>query len=164
MSDTAFHGLDEQPGGQRPVRRLDRLLAHYEESHRHPTNELIHLIAIPAIMVSIVGLLYALHPWVAYAFVAASMVYYALLQAPLLLAIMVGWTVVMFALVHVMGDRVLPISAGIFVVGWIFQFVGHKIEGKKPSFFEDLQYLYVGPLFVAVQLLGRLGWPYKRAH
>ncbi|MDM0045293.1 DUF962 domain-containing protein [Variovorax dokdonensis] len=158
MSDTAFHGLGDEPTGQRPTSRLDRLLAHYGESHRHPTNELIHLIAIPAIMVSIVGLLYALHPWVAYAFVAASMVYYAMLRAPLLLAIMAVWTVAVFALVHAMGERVLSISAGIFIVGWIFQFIGHKIEGKKPSFFEDLQYLYVGPLFVVVQLLGRMGF------
>jgi hypothetical protein len=40
-------------------RKVDRLLAHYEESHRNPTNELIHYIAIPAIMLSIVGLLFA---------------------------------------------------------------------------------------------------------
>ena len=45
-------------------RKVDRLLAHYEESHRHPTNELIHFVAIPAIMLSIVGLLFAIHPWV----------------------------------------------------------------------------------------------------
>jgi len=157
MSETAFHGLDEPPHGERPSRRLDRLLAHYEQSHRHPTNERIHLVAIPAIMVSIVGLLYALHPWVAFAFVAASMVYYLMLGAPVLLAVMLGWSAVMFALVYAMGDKVLPISAGMFVVGWVFQFVGHRIEGKKPSFFEDLQYLYVGPLFVVVRLLPRLG-------
>ncbi len=48
-------------------RKVDRLLAHYGESHQNPTNEAIHMIAIPAIMLSIVGLLYALHPWVAYA-------------------------------------------------------------------------------------------------
>ena len=53
-------------------RKVDRLLAHYGESHRNPTNELIHFVAIPAIMLSIVGLLYALHPWVAYGFVARS--------------------------------------------------------------------------------------------
>jgi len=151
MSDTAFHGFEAQG------RRVDRLLAHYGESHRHPTNELIHLVAIPAIMVSIVGLLFALHPWVAYAFVAASMVYYVRLKAPVLMAIMAAWTVVMFALVFAMGPYVLPISAGVFVVGWIFQFIGHKLEGRKPSFFEDLQYLYVGPLFVVAWFLNRLG-------
>ncbi|SFM16035.1 DUF962 domain-containing protein [Variovorax sp. OV329] len=152
MSDTAFHGFEADKG-----RKVDRLLAHYGESHRHPTNELIHIVAIPAIMVSIVGLLYALHPWVAYAFVAASMVYYLRLKAPVLMAIMVAWTAVMFGLVFAMGDKVLPISAGVFIVGWIFQFIGHKLEGRKPSFFEDLQYLYVGPLFVVVWFLNRLG-------
>jgi uncharacterized membrane protein YGL010W len=151
MSDTAFHAFEGE------ARKVDRLLAHYGESHRNPTNELIHVVAIPAIMVSIVGLLFALHPWVAYAFVAASMVYYLRLKAPVLLAVMAAWSVVMFALVYAMGDQVLPISAGIFVVGWIFQFVGHKLEGKKPSFFEDIQYLWVGPLFVVAWLLRRLG-------
>ena len=150
MSDTAFHAFEGE------ARKVDRLLAHYGESHRNPTNELIHVVAIPAIMVSIVGLLYALHPWVAYAFVAASMVYYVRLKAPVLLAIMAVWTLIMFALVYAMGEQVLPVSAAIFVVGWIFQFIGHKIEGRKPSFFEDIQYLWVGPLFVVAWLLARL--------
>ena len=61
------------------------------------------------------------------------------------------------ALVHAMGPYVLPLSAGIFVVAWIAQFVGHRIEGRKPSFFEDLQYLWVGPLFVLAKLFARLG-------
>jgi uncharacterized membrane protein YGL010W len=151
MSDTAFHAFEGE------ARKVDRLLTHYGESHRHPTNELIHVVAIPAIMVSIVGLLFALHPWVAYAFVAASMVYYLRLKAPVLLAVMALWSVVMFALIYAMGDQVLPISAAVFVVGWIFQFIGHKLEGKKPSFFEDIQYLWVGPLFVVAWLLRRLG-------
>jgi uncharacterized membrane protein YGL010W len=45
----------------------------------------------------------------------------------------------------------------IFVVAWIFQFIGHKLEGKKPSFFEDVQYLWVGPLFVLRYFFVRLG-------
>ena len=138
-------------------RKVDRLLAHYGESHRHPTNELIHFIAIPAIMLSIVGLLFALHPWVAYGFVAASLVYYATLRSPVLLVTMLVGTALVLALVHAMGALVLPVSAAIFVVAWIFQFIGHKIEGRKPSFFEDLQYLYVGPLFVVAWFLKRLG-------
>lgn len=140
-----------------PRRRVDRLLSHYAESHRHPTNELIHVVAIPAIMLSIVGLLFAIHPWVAYAFVAASLVYYALLRSPVFFAVMLVWTAALLAVVHALGSRVLPVSATIFLVGWIFQFIGHRIEGKKPSFFEDLQYLYVGPLFVAALGLGKLG-------
>jgi uncharacterized membrane protein YGL010W len=138
-------------------RKIDQLLAHYGESHRNPRNEHIHFVAIPLIMLSLLGLLYALHPWVAYAFVAASMVYYARLSAVFLLAMAV-LSAVGLLLVHAMGDRVLAISAAIFVAAWIAQFVGHKIEGKKPSFFEDLQYLWVGPLFVLSHLFSRLGW------
>ena len=138
-------------------RKVDRLLAHYGESHRDPTNELIHFAAIPAIMLSLVGLLFALHPWVAYLFVAASLVYYARLRAPAFLLTMLLSTALVLALVHAMGSLVLPLSAAIFVVAWIFQFIGHKIEGRKPSFFEDIQYLWVGPLFVLSKLFLRLG-------
>ncbi len=138
------------------TRKVDLLLAHYGESHRNPRNERIHFVAIPLIMLSLVGLLFALHPWVAYAFVAASMVYYARLSVPFLLA-MAALSAIALLLVHAMGDRVLPISAAIFVAAWIAQFIGHKIEGKKPSFFEDLQYLWVGPLFVLSHLFTRLG-------
>jgi uncharacterized membrane protein YGL010W len=137
-------------------RRVDQLLAHYEESHRHPGNERIHFVAIPLIMLSLVGLLYALHPWVAYGFLAASLVYYARLSL-VFLATMTVISAVLVALVLAMGDRVLPISAAIFVGAWIAQFVGHKMEGKKPSFFEDLQYLWVGPIFVLSKLFVKLG-------
>ncbi len=138
------------------ARKVDQLLAHYAESHRNPRNEVIHFVAIPLIMLSLVGLLFALHPWVAYGFILASMVYYARLSLVFLMTMAV-LSAVAVALVHAMGDKVLPISAAVFVGAWIAQFVGHKIEGKKPSFFEDLQYLWVGPLFVLSKLFGKLG-------
>ena len=143
--------------GSAGARRLDRLLAHYGESHRHPTNELIHFLAIPAIMLSLLGLLFWVHPWLAWGLLALSMVYYAALQSPVLLIGMLAWAAALMALVYAMGPLVLPLSAAIFLVAWIFQFIGHKIEGKKPSFFEDLQYLLVGPLFVLSRLLARFG-------
>jgi uncharacterized membrane protein YGL010W len=138
------------------TRKVDMLLAHYGESHRNPRNEHIHFVAIPLIMVSLLGLMWAAHPWLAYAFVAASLVYYARLSLVFLLAMAVVSALALL-LVQAMGARVLPISAGIFVAAWIAQFIGHKIEGKKPSFFEDLQYLWVGPLFVLSKLFERLG-------
>ena len=61
------------------------------------------------------------------------------------------------ALVLAAGPLLVPLAVGVFVVAWVFQFIGHKIEGKKPSFFEDIQYLWVGPLFVLAKLLARLG-------
>jgi len=151
--------MESMAGAQAPVsgeRRVDRLLAHYGESHRDPRNGAIHCIAIPLIMLSLLGLMASIHPWLPYAFVAASLVYYARLSLVFLVA-MVLVSAVFLAAVGAMGTWTLPASVTIFVVAWIAQFVGHKIEGKKPSFFEDLQYLWVGPLFVLAKLFSRLG-------
>lgn len=139
-----------------PARRVDQLLAHYEESHRNPRNERIHFVAIPLIMLSLLGLLFEIHPWVAYALILGSLVYYARLSTVFLLTMAVI-SVLGLALVHAMGEHRLTISVAIFVGAWIAQFIGHKIEGKKPSFFEDLQYLLVGPIFVLSKLFLKLG-------
>ena len=139
-----------------PTRKVDALLAHYGESHQHPTNELIHFVAIPLILWSIVGLLFALHPWVAYAFLAASLVYYLRLGSLVFVVGMAVWTALSLALVFAAGPLLVPLAVGVFVVAWIFQFIGHKLEGKKPSFFEDILYLWVGRLFVLSKLLERL--------
>ncbi len=140
--------LTHSEGETASPRKVDQLLAHYAQSHQNPRNETIHFFAIPLIMLSLVGLLYAAHPWIAYAFIAASMVYYARLSIVFLVT-MAALSVVALVLVRTMGSAVLPFS--------IAQFIGHRIEGKKPSFFEDLQYLWVGPLFVLSRLFSRLG-------
>jgi uncharacterized membrane protein YGL010W len=131
------------------------LLAHYGESHQHPSNELIHFIAIPLIMLSLVGLMYEAHPVLAYAFIVASMVYYARLSW-VFFGTMLAGSVIMLALVHAMGVLRLEMCIGVFLIAWIFQFVGHSVEGKKPSFLEDIQYLWVGPLFVLSKLFEKL--------
>lgn len=138
-------------------RRVDQLLAHYGESHRDPRNGAIHCLAIPLIMLSLVGLIYSIHPWAAYAFLAASLVYYARIGSWVFLATMAVISASAVALVQALGTALLPVSVAVFVLAWIAQFVGHKLEGKKPSFFEDLQYLWVGPLFVLAKLFVRLG-------
>lgn len=137
-------------------RRVDVLLARYGESHRNPVNEKIHFVAIPLIMFSLLGLLAAVHPGLPYALAAASLVYYLRLST-VFLAAMAIVTVVMLAAVHAMGEHALSISATVFVLAWIAQFIGHRIEGRKPSFFEDLQYLWVGPIFVLSKLFLKLG-------
>jgi uncharacterized membrane protein YGL010W len=138
------------------TRKIDTLLAHYGSSHKNATNELIHFFAIPLIMLSVVGLMYALHPWVAFAFMAASLVYYARLSTVFLVA-MVVWSTILYWLIMLIGDNVWQTSLIIFIGAWIAQFIGHKVEGKKPSFFEDIQYLWVGPLFVLSKLFKKVG-------
>lgn len=152
MSNTARPNTDTPQA----VRRVDQLIAHYGKSHKNPGNEVIHFIAIPLIMLSLLGMIYALNPYAAYAFVAASMVYYARLSWVFFFA-MVLWSAITFAGVFAMGEQVMYASMAIFVGAWILQFIGHKLEGKKPSFFEDIQYLWVGPLFVLSKLFGKLG-------
>ena len=87
MTSTTEQGIAATP----EPRRVDQLLAHYGESHQNAHNELIHFIAIPLIMLSLVGMLFAIHPYAAYAFMAASMVYYARLSTVFLLT-MVLWS------------------------------------------------------------------------
>ncbi len=155
-SASPAHEEAQAASADAPLRRVDQLLAHYGLSHQNPVNERIHFVAIPLIMLSLLGLLYALHPFAAYAFVAASLVYYARLSAVFLVTMLMG-SLVALSLVKLMGGDVLWVSAAVFLGAWVMQFVGHKIEGKKPSFFEDLQYLWVGPLFVLSKLFLRLG-------
>ena len=147
------------PTAPADTRQVDRLLAHYGESHQNPRNELIHFIAIPLIMLSLVGMLFALHPYAAYAFVAASMLYCARLSIVFLLA-MVLWSLVTFALVFAMGPWVWQMSIAVFVGAWVMQFIGHKIEGKKPSFLDDLKFLLIGPIWLIHFIFKKLGIRY----
>ena len=141
-----------------PQRKVDTLLQHYGLSHTHPVNEVIHFVAIPAIMLSLNGLLFAVHPALVLLLIAGSLVYYARLSWPFTLCMLL-LSSLMLALVDAMDAAgvLVQASVGIFVVAWIFQFIGHHLEGKKPSFFEDLQYLLVGPLFVLSKAFERLG-------
>ena len=148
--------LTDEATGAATTRRIDQLLAHYGESHQNPRNSAIHCVAVPLIVVSLLGMLYAVHPWLAYAAVAASLLYYVRLSLAFLL-VMAAASVLSLLVVQALGSYVLPVSVAVFVLSWVAQFVGHKIEGKKPSFFEDLQYLWVGPLFVLAKLLRKLG-------
>ena len=128
--------------------RFDSRLAFYAQSHQHPGNEAIHLLAIPAIMLSLMGLLYALHPWALYALIVGSMAYYLFLGNWRYTLAMLLWAAASLGLLYLMGAWRLQLCIAVFIVAWIGQFIGHKLEGKKPSFFEDVQYLLVGPLFV----------------
>jgi uncharacterized membrane protein YGL010W len=91
----------------------------------------------------------------------ASLIYYLRLSMRVLV-LMGLWSLVLTALIVLMGDARLVICLSIFVIAWLAQFIGHKIEGRKPSFFEDVQYLWVGPLFVADVLLSPRGWRWRK--
>jgi uncharacterized membrane protein YGL010W len=142
---------------QRPI---ETLLARYAESHLNPANEVIHFICIPAIMFSLLGLIWTLHPYAALGVVAASLLYYFTLSLPFAFGMLAMAAAMLWVLSALPQAMVLRLSLVIFVVAWIGQFIGHKIEGKKPSFFEDLRFLLIGPLFVLSFLYRRLGIAY----
>ncbi|MCG2586275.1 DUF962 domain-containing protein [Massilia sp. TS11] len=138
-------------------RAIDSLLATYRESHMHPTNELIHCVCIPLIVFSLLGLVWALHPVLALLVVGGAMAYYLKLSRPFAMGMLLASLLSLGILAAMPALTVLPVSLAIFVLAWIGQFIGHKIEGKKPSFFDDLRFLLIGPLFV-------LSFLYKRLH
>ncbi|MFO1493577.1 MAG: Mpo1-like protein [Lysobacterales bacterium] len=135
------------------IRRIHRLIGQYAESHRHPTNVLIHWICVPIIVWCVLAFAWAVHPWLAYAGIAASLVYYVSLSLTMAALMLVYATLCVASLMLL--PHTLPAAAILFVVTWIFQFIGHRIEGKKPSFIEDLQFLLVGPLFLLAKALRR---------
>lgn len=137
-------------------RKVDISLAHYGASHQPPHNALFHYFAIPLIMFSLIGLMFSLHPTMAYGFMVASLVHCACLSL-VFFTVMLAGSRATVALLFGLGRALLPINVVVFVGAWVMQFAPHKIEGKKPSFFEDFQYLWVGPLFVLSRLFGRLG-------
>ena len=137
-------------------RAIDVLLARYGESHRNPVNELIHIVCIPAIVFSLLGILWALHPAVALLVVVAALAYYVTLSRTFALGMGVMAGAMLLVLAMLPDGTVLPTSIGVFVAAWLGQFVGHHIEGKKPSFFDDLRFLLIGPLFVLSILYRRI--------
>lgn len=139
--------------------KLDSLLNEYAESHQNSLNKAIHYVCVPLIYFSIVGMLYNLKlsdwmgmeiRWV-YLILALVMIYYARLKFQLML-IMLAFSILCIAGIGcVEYFKLAPtfyFSFTIFVLAWIGQFYGHKVEGKKPSFLKDLQFLLIGPAWI----------------
>ena len=137
-------------------RTIDVLLAKYSESHLNHTNEIIHFVCVPVIVFTLLGIVWWIHPLAAVAVTLASLWYYFQLSKPFAIG-MLAMSAFMLGLLSLMPPAtVLPVSIAIFVLAWIGQFIGHKIEGKKPSFLDDLRFLLIGPLFVLSFLYRRL--------
>jgi uncharacterized membrane protein YGL010W len=142
------------------ARAIDTLLEKYSESHLNPTNEAIHCVCVPLIVFSLLGLIWAVHPLLALAAVVAALAYYFKLSRNFAFGMLLMSAVMLVVLAALPRPAVLPLSIVIFVLAWIGQFIGHKIEGKKPSFFDDLRFLLIGPLFVLGVLYRRLNLAY----
>lgn len=136
----------------------------YEVDHTHPTNKLIHKICVPLIMFSIIGILWSLPLWNsinwALVLIIPALLFYISLKKTVMLVLMIIQTFLMCWISAVLYGQgiLLKVSITVFILAWIGQFVGHKIEGRKPSFLQDLSFLLIGPLWVNRFLLQKLGW------
>ena len=141
------------------MRKIDELFARYGESHRDPANKAIHWVCVPLITWSVIALLWSWTPVAAYALIALSVAFYAWLSP----AIAVGMLGVSAALVYpvtLLGSSAPVAAIVMFAVAWIGQFIGHGIEGRKPSFLEDVKFLLIGPAWLLGDLYRRLGIAY----
>lgn len=153
--------------------KIEQLLAEYGESHQNATNKMIHWICVPLIMFSLLGLIYTIpFPggrswWLNWSalLVYFALLYYIRLSVPLffgflpIVAIMSAGNYLIALSVPKLSDMVL-ISSGIFALAWVGQFIGHHIEGKKPSFLKDLQFLLIGPAWLLHFLYKKWGIRY----
>jgi uncharacterized membrane protein YGL010W len=136
---------------------VEILIEQYAESHQNPINEVIHFICVPVIMWTFLGLFWSLHPLLAVAVSVAALIYYFTLSMNLCVGMLLMTAIMLGILYLLPSNWVLPLSLIVFVIAWIGQFIGHYLEGKKPSFFDDLRFLLIGPLFV-------LGFLYRKCH
>lgn len=157
---------------------LHQWLDKYGTYHQNPTNKVIHEIFVPLIVFSVLGLLWSIplpHEFrnvihyhhvgliniAAFIFIL-SLIYYIILSIPIAIG-MALMTVVMLAILtylQAFDYPILIISISIFIISWIAQFIGHKIEGKKPAFLTDLQFLLIGPAWILAALYRKLHIPY----
>lgn len=146
------------------MKSLDLWLSEYGVSHRNPVNKTLHWICVPLIVFSLLGLLRAIPVGgdvVNAATVAAvlALFYYLSLSLRLTLGIVIGFALMYWgvqACYYALGAYFVVVMAACFVIAWIGQFIGHQVEGRKPSFFKDLQFLLIGPLWLLAALYRRL--------
>ena len=158
--------------GNEPLKSINEWLDAYGESHKNPVNKKIHWICVPAIMFSITGLFFSIPQGnfpsvygaiqINWGFILIGIVITYYLKFSVTMA--VGMTIISILLV--LGNYALElylpfalwkISTLIFLFAWIGQFIGHKIEGKKPSFFQDIQFLLIGPAWILSFIFKKFG-------
>jgi len=137
---------------------MAQLLDEYAQSHQNRSNKIIHYFCVPIIFWTITAMLWVVKiPAVEnLAIVITVLISLYYLSKDIKIAIqMIVFSILCLllnAFLEKQGLPLLTLSVALFIVAWIFQFIGHKIEGKKPSFFKDLQFLLIGPAWIVRQL------------
>jgi uncharacterized membrane protein YGL010W len=156
------------------MRKIDQLLNEYGGSHENRLNKLIHWICVPVIVWTVVALIWSIpFPWnigsgivpVNWAVIALvlAQVYYFSLSRRLGMGLLL-YNLAMLWLTAVI-EQASPwplwqVALAVFVLAWIGQFIGHVFEGKRPSFFKDVQFLLIGPAWLMSFVYRKIGYPY----
>ena len=152
------------------------LLNEYSESHQNSTNKTIHWLCVPLIFWSIVALLYCIpngflvdllgdyfySNWAVLAMIPV-LIYYASLSISLAIGMFGFISFCLFISEILLHNELIPlwaIALIVFILAWIGQFYGHKVEGKKPSFLKDIQFLLIGPVWLMHFIYRRIGLKY----
>ena len=146
------------------MQTLQQLLDKYAESHQNKTNKRIHYFCVPAIFFSVIGLLMSIPSNLIQNLTGISDSLYAnwgvVALIPVLLfyirlSLKMTFLILGFSILCILGNFQMNVfvelwkaSVVIFVIAWIIQFYGHKIEGKKPSFLDDIKFLMIGPAWI----------------
>lgn len=157
------------------MKSVQQWLDEYGESHQNATNKAVHWICVPLIMLSLVGLLWSIPAPAAWAdfvfplnwgsvFVLGMMVYYMFMSFTLALGMIIVGAGLIYGNYFLFTINPFPeywqLCLAIFALAWVGQFIGHKIEGKKPSFLKDVQYLLIGPMWLLSFIYRSLGISY----
>jgi uncharacterized membrane protein YGL010W len=154
------------------MRTVNQWLEEYGESHKNETNKSIHWICVPGIFFSIVGFLYTIKlPWIIdthtvnVAMIAILLITLYYLRLSIMLGIgMFVFGIICLFIAHLI-EKYVPaplwlVCVIIFVLAWIGQFYGHHVEGKKPSFLKDIQFLLIGPMWLMSFIYSAIGIRY----
>ena len=157
------------------MKSIQDWLDEYGESHQNHINKKIHWLCVPAIMFSIVGLLWSIpHYYMPVLFnnfklnwaiiiITLILFYYFRLSKVMGFGMLIIGSLILIGNFFLTKILLIPLwlmSLFIFVIAWIGQFIGHKIEGKKPSFFQDLQFLLIGPAWLLSFIYKKIGLKY----
>jgi uncharacterized membrane protein YGL010W len=161
------------------MKTIDQWLEEYGESHRNKTNKLIHWVCVPTILFCVLGLLAAIPTaglfnwapegtqvfanWAGVVVILAGL-FYLRLSFMMFISMTLISVAMLFGVREVAKIELAPLWVTclvVFVLAWIGQFIGHKIEGKKPSFFKDLQFLLIGPAWLLGFIFRKVGIKYS---
>lgn len=143
------------------MRRIDDLFERYAESHRNALNKAIHWVCVPLITWSLLAALWAWTPMAAVAVILGAMIFYASLSLTIAVGMLAVSATMLATLALAHSQRgLLILAVAVFALAWIGQFIGHHIEGRKPSFVDDVKFLLVGPAWLLAFVYRRLGVPY----